>query len=139
MKNLPKFGKWILRLLIRPGNQEVFLGDIEEEYNFIISEKNCLRANLWFLSQIVAPLFDFFKSYNHTISPSSHMIKVLQNSKNEVVRPHSSQNSLYSCSSSSFLASISSLIASLTILFMFISITFLFFIFMIYKLVSNKK
>ncbi|MCP4726529.1 MAG: hypothetical protein GY863_15905, partial [bacterium] len=63
IKKPPKTVKMIIWLLTRSGNREMHLGDLEEEYSFIYSEKGKLKANLWYLSQIFLPLITILCNY----------------------------------------------------------------------------
>ncbi|MFC1724766.1 ABC transporter permease [candidate division KSB1 bacterium] len=63
MRKFPKIAYSILWLLIRPENRKMVIGDIEEEYNFILTDKNFLKANLWLTAQVLIPIFDFIRSY----------------------------------------------------------------------------
>ncbi|MFC1477156.1 ABC transporter permease [candidate division KSB1 bacterium] len=62
-KKIPKIARGILYLLSRPGNRYGILGDIEEEYSIIYSEKGKIRAHIWIYAQIVVPLFSFLGNY----------------------------------------------------------------------------
>jgi putative ABC transport system permease protein len=52
----------IISLLTRSGNRQTLIGDIEEEYDYICSEKGRAQANVWSIGQIFLPLFYFIQS-----------------------------------------------------------------------------
>lgn len=58
-----KFARWILFLLVRSGNRETLIGDLEEEYDYISEEHGKFRADLWYLRQIFIPLNNFIRSH----------------------------------------------------------------------------
>jgi len=53
---------WILYPLVRQGNRQTLLGDLEEEFRFVYLEEGRLRANLWYIGQIVKPFIFFIRS-----------------------------------------------------------------------------
>ncbi|MCP4724069.1 MAG: ABC transporter permease, partial [bacterium] len=55
----PKIAGMIIRLLTRPGNRSLLLGDLEEDYRYYMSEKGLVYARLWYWMQIVIPIHNF--------------------------------------------------------------------------------
>ncbi len=58
----PRLAEWILRLLSSRKYKIDLLGDTEEEYRNRRTEKGRLRANLWYLSQIIIPIPYFIRT-----------------------------------------------------------------------------
>jgi putative ABC transport system permease protein len=58
----PKIAEWIVRLLARSGNRHSLLGDLEEEYRYVYAEDGRFRAGLWYLGQVIIPVFNFIRS-----------------------------------------------------------------------------
>lgn len=59
----PKIAEWILYLLVRSGNRQTLIGDLEEEYHYICDERGKWRANLWYIRQIFIPFINFIRSH----------------------------------------------------------------------------
>ncbi|MGD8778585.1 MAG: ABC transporter permease [Ignavibacteria bacterium] len=51
MKKPPRIGRWILSVINRKSNREIVLGDFEEFYNEIRSDRGGLYAAIWFYVQ----------------------------------------------------------------------------------------
>ena len=62
-KKPPPIIRFLITLLTRPGNRSTLLGDLEEEYNLIFSERGKGRAYFWTLKQLIIPFIDFIRSY----------------------------------------------------------------------------
>jgi len=58
----PKMAQWLICLLVRSGNRQNLLGDLEEEYQYIHNEHNRFRANLWYFHQILLSCTNFIRS-----------------------------------------------------------------------------
>jgi len=58
----PKLAVWTASLLSRSGNRQTLLGDLEEEFQYVYAEQGKLRANLWYLGQIIIPFITFIRS-----------------------------------------------------------------------------
>ena len=55
----PFFAEKLLWLFTRPGNRSTLIGDIEEEYSFLIKEKGKFKADIWYFLQILRPFLLF--------------------------------------------------------------------------------
>src|SRR4030042_391236 len=51
MRTPPRIARWILSVTTRKSNREIILGDFEEFYDEIFSERGAWFANIWFCSQ----------------------------------------------------------------------------------------
>lgn len=58
----PKIAEWIIQLLVRSGNRQTLLGDLQEEYQYVHAERGKFTANLWYISQIFIPWINFVRS-----------------------------------------------------------------------------
>ncbi len=61
-KRPPRLAEGLLRLLASRKNKTDLLGDIEEEYRYRRSQKGRLKADLWYISQIVFPIPFFMRT-----------------------------------------------------------------------------
>jgi len=61
-KSPPKIIKGMISLLIRSGNRSTLLGDLEEEYQYLYTERGKYKANSWYLKQLIIPLIDFIRA-----------------------------------------------------------------------------
>ncbi len=55
----PRPAEWLLQRLRNTEDSFCLLGDMEEDYNRIRSEKSQLRAKLWYWNQILSSFFPF--------------------------------------------------------------------------------
>ena len=57
----PKSIEWIARLLIRSGNRQTLLGDLEEEYQYLAEESGRHKANIWYAREIAGSGLSFVR------------------------------------------------------------------------------
>ncbi len=56
----PKYSQWVLGRFLNRYNQASALGDLEEEFEFLIEDSGCRRARRWYRRQVVKSIPYFF-------------------------------------------------------------------------------